>query len=61
MSQQLLSTARDRAERSEPAVRAAALMHIARILARTDQVAAEQLLERGITLAKQLDGAKDDV
>ena len=56
MSQQLLLTAREQAERSEPPVRAAALMHIARVLARSDQAAAEQLLEQGITLAKKLDG-----
>ena len=56
MSQQLLLTAREQAERSEPAVRAAALMHIARVLARSDQAAAEQLLEQGIALAKELDG-----
>ena len=40
MSQQLLLAAREQAERSESAVRAAALMHIARVLARSDQVAA---------------------
>jgi hypothetical protein len=56
MSQQLLLAACEQAERSEPAVRAAALMHIARVLARSDQDAAEELLERGITLAKELDG-----
>jgi hypothetical protein len=56
MSQQLLLNACEQAERSEPAVCAAALMHIARVLARSDQAAAEQLLERGIALAKELDG-----
>lgn len=56
MSQQLLLAAREQAERSEPAVRAAALMHIARVLARSDQAAAEQLLERGIALAKEVNG-----
>lgn len=56
MSQQLLLAACQQAERSEPAVRAAALMHIARVLARSDQVAAEQLLERGINLAKEVNG-----
>lgn len=40
MSQQLLLTALEQAERSEPAVRAAALMHIARVLARSDEAAA---------------------
>jgi hypothetical protein len=55
MSQQLLLTARAQAERSEPAVRAAALMHIARVLARSDEAAAVALLKRGLTLAKTLD------
>lgn len=56
MSQQLLLAVCEQAERSETAVRAAALMHIARVLARSDQAAAEQLLERGIALAKEVDG-----
>jgi hypothetical protein len=56
MSRQVLLTACEQAERSEPAVCAAALMHVARVLARSDEAAAEQLLERGITLAKDLDG-----
>jgi len=56
MSQQLLLAACEQAERSETFVRAAALMHIARVLARSDQAAAEQLLERGIALAKEIDG-----
>ncbi len=56
MSQQLLLMAREQAERSEPAVRAAALMHIARVLVRSDQAAAEQLLEQGIALAKEVGG-----
>jgi len=55
MSQQLLLAARDQAERSEPAVRAAALMHIARVLKRSDHSAAEQLLTRAIAFAKELD------
>src|SRR4051794_9617210 len=55
MSQQLLLGAREQAEDSEPAVRAAALMRIARILSSTDQVGGEELLERGIALAKELD------
>jgi hypothetical protein len=56
MSQQLLLAACEQAERSETAVRAAALMHIARVLARSDQAAAEQLLEQGIALAREVDG-----
>jgi hypothetical protein len=56
MSQQLLLAACEQAERSEAAVRAAALMHIARVLARSDQAAAEQLLEQGVALAREVDG-----
>ncbi len=56
MSQQLLRAAREQAERSETAVRAAALMHIARVLARSDQADAEQILEQGIALAKEVNG-----
>jgi hypothetical protein len=56
MSQQLLLAACEQATRSETAVRAAALMHIARVLARSDRAAAEQLLEQGIALAKEVDG-----
>ncbi len=56
MSQQRLLTACEQAERSEPAVRAAALMHIARVLARSDKAAAVAVLKLGLTLAKNLDG-----
>jgi hypothetical protein len=55
MSQQPLLAAREQAERSEPAVRAAALMHIARVAARTRQADAEELLKEGIRLATALD------
>lgn len=56
MSQQLLVTALAQAERSEPAVRAAALMHVARVLARSNEAAGVALLKRGLTLAKELNG-----
>lgn len=55
MSQQLLAAAREQAEHSEPAVRAAALLHIARVLARSDQPGAEKMLERALSLANALD------
>src|SRR5215475_2837767 len=61
MSQQLLLTAREQAERSEPAVHAAALMHIARVIAPSDQATAEQLLEQGIALAKTIEGDPSSV
>ena len=56
MPEQLLLSAWEQAERSETSVRAAAVMHIARVLAQSDQAAAEQLLEQGIALAKEIDG-----
>jgi hypothetical protein len=56
MSRQLLLEAREQAERSEAAVRAAALLHIARVLARSDQASAERLLEQGIALAREIGG-----
>jgi len=56
MSEQLLLSACEQAERSEPVVRAAALMHIARVMARSDQAVAEQLLDQGIALAETIEG-----
>ena len=55
MWQQFLLMACEQAERSDPAVRAAARMHIARVVACSDQAAAEELLERGIALAKEIE------
>ena len=54
MPRQLLSGALDQAERSEPAVRAAALLHVARVLNAFDHPEAERVLERGIALANDL-------
>jgi hypothetical protein len=54
MPLQLLTDALDRAERSDPTDRAAALLHIARVLATFDRAEAERTLERGITLATEL-------
>src|SRR5262245_33686335 len=54
MPRELLSSALDQAEQSEPVVQAAALLHIARVLDAFDHDEAERLLERGITLAGQL-------
>jgi hypothetical protein len=51
MSLQLLSAAREQAEQSDSAVLAAALMHIARVLARSDLTTAAELLDRGIGIA----------
>jgi uncharacterized protein (TIGR03435 family) len=54
MPQQLLSGALEQAERSAPVVRAAALLHIARVLNAFDHAEAERVLERGIALAQDL-------
>src|SRR5712691_3761878 len=54
MPRQLLSDALEQAERSEPAVTAAALLHIARVLNAFDHGEAEQVLDRGIALAGEL-------
>lgn len=54
MPLQLLRAAREQAERSEPAVRAAALLHIARALLPFDQVEAVRELETGIAYAQEI-------
>jgi hypothetical protein len=56
MLNDLLASGANQAEQSEPAVRPAALMHIARVIACSDQAAAEQLLEQGIALAERIEG-----
>jgi hypothetical protein len=53
MPQELLA-ALLRAEQSEPSVRTAALLRIARVLAKADQGAAERLLDRGLALLAAL-------
>jgi hypothetical protein len=54
MPRQLLAAALEQAERSDPVVRAAALLHIARVLDAFDHADAERVLEQGITLAEEL-------
>src|SRR5438552_3618944 len=54
MPRQLLSDALEQAERSEPVVRTAALLHIARVLNAFDHAEAERVLDRGIALAADL-------
>ena len=46
------------AEQSEPSVRAAALLRIARVVAKTDQGEAERLLDRGLALLAELPEAE---
>jgi len=59
MLEQLLSEARNQTERSDPPVKAAALLHLARVWTAFDQVEAERLLETGITLAFEIPPASD--
>jgi hypothetical protein len=51
MPRQLLSAAPEEAERAEPAVKAAALLHIARVLHTFDRIEADRVLEEGIFVA----------
>ena len=54
MPEELLSASLQEAERSDPAVRAAALLHIARVTNAFDQVRAETLVERALVLVQAL-------
>ncbi len=54
MLEQHLFEARTEAEQSDPPVKAAALLHLARIWAVIDRPEAERLLETGITLAFEI-------
>jgi hypothetical protein len=53
MGQELFA-ALHQAEQSEPSVRAAALLRIARVLTKIDQAEAERLLDRGLALLAEL-------
>ena len=55
MPEELLRTAREQADKSNAGVRAAALLHIARVLTAFDQAEAERALETGIVLAEALE------
>jgi hypothetical protein len=54
MGREILAAAIEQAERAQPAVRAAAYLHAARVLTRYDLPSAEALLDRGIALAREL-------
>jgi hypothetical protein len=58
MIEQLLDAATRQAEASEPPVRAAALLRIARVLTKVDQAEAERVLDRGLALLAEL--SEDD-
>src|SRR4051812_27457090 len=53
-----LLTAMREADESEPPVRAAALLRIARVLTKIDQPDAERLLDRGLALLAELPEAE---
>jgi hypothetical protein len=54
MPEDLLSAALEQAEGTDAAVKSAALLHAARVVACTDQAAAVRMLDRGIALAQEL-------
>jgi hypothetical protein len=54
MLEQFLSEARSQTERTEPPVKAAALLHLARVWTAFDHAEAERLLETGIRLAFEI-------
>lgn len=60
MPAQLLAEARQLIEQSDPPEKAAALLHLARVLTAFDQAEAEQALERGIGLALELPTPEGD-
>jgi hypothetical protein len=60
MVEQLLSEARSQTERSDPPVKAAALLHLARVWTAFDRAEAERLLETGITLAFEVSEPASD-
>jgi hypothetical protein len=54
MVRELLSASLHEAEHSEPAVRAAALLHTARVVSAFDHAEAERVVERALALATAL-------
>jgi uncharacterized protein (TIGR03435 family) len=59
--QQLLSRARQDAERAAPAVQCAALLHIARVLTKIDRTEAERTLDEALDLAATLSDGEREV
>ena len=54
MVEELLAAVPNQLEQSDPPVKAAALLHLARVLAKSDPDAAQRTLERGIDLATDI-------
>jgi uncharacterized protein (TIGR03435 family) len=61
MLQDLVSEAREQAERAAPAVKTAALFHLARVLTKVDPAEAEHVLDEGLALAATLPEDHQDV
>jgi len=61
MPQDLLADAREQAVRSQPPVKAAAFLHLARVLTKVDSAEAERLLDEGLALAATLPEGDRDV
>jgi hypothetical protein len=61
VQRELLSASIEEAERSDPAVRAAALLHIARVMNAVDHAEAERVMERALALATGLSEPDRDV
>ena len=61
MPQDLLADARGQAERSGPAVKAAALLHLARVLTKVDSAEAERVLDEGLALTATLPEGERDI
>jgi uncharacterized protein (TIGR03435 family) len=61
MPENLLSEARQQAARSAPAVKAAALLHIARVLTKVSSSEAQHVLDEGVALASTLTEADRDI
>lgn len=61
MLKQLLSEVRGQLEQSDPFVKAAALLHLARVLTAFDQGEAEEVLEMGIALTLEIPKPAGDI
>jgi hypothetical protein len=61
MPQDLLSDAREQTRRFEPAVRAAAFLHLARVLTNVDPAEAQRVLDEGIALVMALAAGDRDI
>ena len=60
MPQEILARALQQAAQSEPAVKAAALLHVARVLTVFDREAAVRVLDDGLAIATSLSGLDRD-